>query len=276
MLELKHLLGDAVEGRCSDPGDDAAGLGRQNQHLLRQFRRQRLGETGQQHSRIRILAGEPDGAMDRHDGLAGARRTGHARRPREGTLDQRPLRRVKEDAPFLPREGESLFQFLLVGDQPDPPQARRDARTDRRPRRTARAPPACRWRHIRAALRRLRPASGRSARRNRPRSPRERRPASRRARRSRAAHRRPARKTAPAGLLLSPRPWRARERRNRMSPAGRLPPHARAPRRSGRRRFADAPRSAGVPPRHRRRRDDRHRRPASCRPSCGRSSGCRD
>ena len=60
--------------------------------------------------------------MDRHDGLAGARRTGDARRPREGTLDQRPLGRVEEDAPFLPRKGERLFQFLLVGDQPDPPQ----------------------------------------------------------------------------------------------------------------------------------------------------------
>ena len=81
MLELKHLLGDAVEGCCRYPRDDAAGIGRQNQHLLRQFRRQRLGETGQQHFRTRILAGERDGAMDRHDGLAGARRTGHARGP---------------------------------------------------------------------------------------------------------------------------------------------------------------------------------------------------
>ena len=60
--------------------------------------------------------------MNRHDGLAGARRTGDARRPREGTLDQRALGRVEEDAPFLPRKRERLFQFLLVGDQPDPPQ----------------------------------------------------------------------------------------------------------------------------------------------------------
>jgi hypothetical protein len=29
---------------------------------------------------------------------------------------------VEENAPFLPREGQRLFQFLLVGDQPDPPQ----------------------------------------------------------------------------------------------------------------------------------------------------------
>ena len=75
--------------------------------------------------------------MDRHDGLAGSRRTGHARRPREGTLDQRPLGRVKEDAPFLPRKGERLFQFLLVGDEPDPPQriGMREGIGDRRGRR---------------------------------------------------------------------------------------------------------------------------------------------
>ena len=123
MLELKHLLGDALERRRGDAGDDAAGLGRQDQQLLRQLRppaaREKLASST---SRVGIVAGEPHGAMDRHDGLAGARRTGHARRPREGTLDQRTLGRVEEDAPFLPRKGERLFQFLLVGDQPDPPQ----------------------------------------------------------------------------------------------------------------------------------------------------------
>ena len=42
VLELKHLLGDSLERRRGDAGDDAAGLRRQNQHLLRQFGRQRL------------------------------------------------------------------------------------------------------------------------------------------------------------------------------------------------------------------------------------------
>ena len=69
-----------------------------------------------------VLAGEPHRAMDRHDGLAGARRSRHAGRAREGPLDQRALRRVQEDAPLLPRKGQRLLQFLLVGDQPNSPQ----------------------------------------------------------------------------------------------------------------------------------------------------------
>ncbi len=89
-----------------DPGNDTACLGRQDEHLLGQLRRQRLGETGQKHLRIGILAGEPDCPMDGDDGLAGARRTSNARRPGEGALNQRPLGGVEENAPFLPRKAK--------------------------------------------------------------------------------------------------------------------------------------------------------------------------
>jgi hypothetical protein len=81
MFELKHLLGDGLKRRRGDPGDDTASFGRQDEHLLCEFCGKRLGETGQQHPRIRIVARETDGAMDGHDGLAGARRTCHARWP---------------------------------------------------------------------------------------------------------------------------------------------------------------------------------------------------
>ena len=83
--------------------------------------------------------------MDRHDGFAGARRTGDARRSREGTLDQRPLGWVEEDAPFLPRKGERLLQFLLIGDQPDPPQGvgMRERIGDGRRRSGRRQPAGC-------------------------------------------------------------------------------------------------------------------------------------
>ena len=277
VFELIHLLGDALERRRGDAGDDAAGLGRQDQHLLRQASAasgcEKLASST---LAFGILAGEPDGAMDRHDGLAGARRTGDARRPREGTLDQRPLGRVEEDAPFLPWKGERLFQFLLIGDRPDPPQriGMRERIGDGGSRRGRRQPAGGgifeqgfggfgrqmgRQREETVFAGRAdvgQPVGGHADR--------EQRIVVQRGKQRRR------------GARPSPCPWRARERRNRTSAAGRPPPHARAPRRSGRRRFADAPRSAGVPPRHRRRRGDRHRRRAGCRPSCGRSGGCRD
>lgn len=60
--------------------------------------------------------------MDGDDGLAGTGRAGDARRPRKRALNQRALRGVEEDTPFLPGKGEGPLQFLLVGDRPDPPE----------------------------------------------------------------------------------------------------------------------------------------------------------
>jgi hypothetical protein len=45
MLELVHLLDDALEGRGRNSGDDAARLRRQDKHLLGQFRRQWCGAS---------------------------------------------------------------------------------------------------------------------------------------------------------------------------------------------------------------------------------------
>ncbi len=42
--------------------------------------------------------------------------------PEKVALDQRTLRWVEEDAPLLPRKGQRLLQFLLVGDRANPPQ----------------------------------------------------------------------------------------------------------------------------------------------------------
>jgi hypothetical protein len=60
--------------------------------------------------------------MDRHNGLAGSCRPRHPCRTRKGAFDQCALRRVEEDAPFLPRKGQSLFEFLLIGDRANPAQ----------------------------------------------------------------------------------------------------------------------------------------------------------
>ena len=214
--------------------------------------------------------------MDRHDGLAGAGRTGDARRAREGTLDQRPLGRVEEDAPFLPRKGERLLQLLLIGDQPDPPQriGMRERIGDGRSRRGRHQPAGggifeqrfgCLGRQVSRQREETVLAGGADV--GQPiggHADREQRIVVQGGKQRRRG----------CGLLLAS--WRARERRNRTSPAGPLPLPARAPRRSGWRRFADAPRSGAVPPSHRRRHDGRHRRRAGCRPSCERSGGRRD
>ena len=54
------------------------------------------------------------GAVQRDDGLAGARRAGDARRAGVVALDPFPLLGMQEDRPLLPREIERTLQFLDV------------------------------------------------------------------------------------------------------------------------------------------------------------------
>src|SRR5207244_2140955 len=61
-----------------------------------------------------ILAGEMNGPMQRHDGLARARGAGHARRSGVISFHPLPLLRVKEDGPFLPRKIEGPLQLFDI------------------------------------------------------------------------------------------------------------------------------------------------------------------
>ncbi len=64
--------------------------------------------------RARICAGQKDGAMQRDDGFAGARRTGDARRAAVVALDQLALRRMQKDGPLLPGIIEGARKFFDI------------------------------------------------------------------------------------------------------------------------------------------------------------------
>ena len=77
--------------------------------------RQRVREGRQQHL-ARLDAGEMGGAMQRDDGLASAGRARDARGTGEVARDQRRLRGMQEDGPFLPRLVERAAQRLDVAE----------------------------------------------------------------------------------------------------------------------------------------------------------------
>ena len=61
-----------------------------------------------------MRARQMGGPVQRHDGLAGAGRTGDARRTGVVALDPLPLLGMQEDGPFLPGEIERALQFLDI------------------------------------------------------------------------------------------------------------------------------------------------------------------
>ena len=80
------------------------------------FRAQRIGqgigERGQQHTGLGMAAGEEYRPVQRNDGLARARRTGHPRRAAVVPLHPLALRRVEKDRPLLPGILQGALQFL--------------------------------------------------------------------------------------------------------------------------------------------------------------------
>ena len=75
---------------------------------------ERVGEGRQQHPRPGVGSGEMGGAMQRDDGLAGPGRARDAGGPGEIAGDERRLRGMQEDGPFLPRLVERATQGLDV------------------------------------------------------------------------------------------------------------------------------------------------------------------
>jgi hypothetical protein len=78
-------------------------------------------EGGQQHAGSGVAARQRHGAVQRHDGLAGA---GAAADPRGSVvvaLNEPPLHRVQEHRPFVPRVIERPLQFLDIGQHTEPP-----------------------------------------------------------------------------------------------------------------------------------------------------------
>ena len=81
--------------------------------------RERRGERRQEHAGIRVRTGQVDRAVQRHDGLAGTRRSRYARRAVEAPFHHLPLRRMQEDRPLLPRVFQCPLQLFLVGHDPE-------------------------------------------------------------------------------------------------------------------------------------------------------------
>ena len=86
----------------------------QTTESLAQSVRQRVRECGKEDPGIGMRLGEMHGAVEGHDGLPCAGRTGDACRAAVSALDNSVLRRMQEDGPFLPRIFERPFQLLHV------------------------------------------------------------------------------------------------------------------------------------------------------------------
>ena len=111
---------DGVERVNIDPFRETRFVAEQSPQLGLQGIGQRVGEGRQQDSRVRIRARQMCGPVQRHDGLARARRAGNARRAGIVSLDQLPLLGVQEDRPLLPGKVERALQLLDIRHHAEP------------------------------------------------------------------------------------------------------------------------------------------------------------
>ena len=113
-VRLVEPQADGVERVNIDPLRETRLTAQQPLQLGLQRIRQRVGEGRQQDAGVGMRARQMGGPVQRHDGLACARRTGDARRPGVVALHPLPLLGVQEDRPLLPREIEGALQLLDV------------------------------------------------------------------------------------------------------------------------------------------------------------------
>ena len=113
-VRLVEPKADGVERVNIDPLGETRFVAQQSLQLGLQRIRQRVGEGRQQDAGVGMRARQMGGPVQRHDGLARARRAGDARRAGVVALHPLPLLGVQEDRPLLPREIEGALQLLDV------------------------------------------------------------------------------------------------------------------------------------------------------------------
>ncbi len=106
--------GDSVERMDVDPLGQVWFAACQAFEFGVQSIRQRVGKRGEQHPGIGMTACQKHGPVQRHDGLAGARRPRYPRRAAVVALDPLALLGMQKDRPFLPRIVQGGLQFGQV------------------------------------------------------------------------------------------------------------------------------------------------------------------
>ena len=122
LFELKfvEMTGEGIERVNFDTLGEAGLITSERAQFKGESVGQGIGESGKQNTGIWIDASEDGGAVQRNDGFASSGRTDDAGRAIIVALNDRALRRMKENGPRFPRIIESAFEFLRAADGAEP------------------------------------------------------------------------------------------------------------------------------------------------------------